>query len=110
LTFSAGHCTGTAGAFVHEQALIRARDQATATGVAWRLPNVKELSSLADKSRSNPSIDPVAFPDTPVDFYWSSTPNIDPSYAWGVSFNVGTVTYAGRGSGSFTVRLVRDAQ
>ena len=90
--------------------MIRARDQAAATGVAWRLPNVKELSSLADKSRRNPAIDPVAFPDTLEDFYWSSSPYIDRACAWGVTFDDGAVTYVARGGGSFSVRLVRDAQ
>jgi Protein of unknown function (DUF1566) len=66
MTASGGTCTGTASAFTHEAALTHASTQATVTGVAWRLPNVKELSSIADKSRSNPAIDTVAFPATPA--------------------------------------------
>ncbi len=39
----------------------------------WRLPNVLELSSLVDPTRFHPPLDPVAFPNTPADWYWSST-------------------------------------
>ena len=44
----------------------------------WRLPNINELQTLADYSRSNPAIDPLFFFNDPSsfiksDFYWSST-------------------------------------
>ena len=53
----------------------------------WRLPTIKELRSLVDYSRNNPSIDITNFPNTLPSFYWSSTTyasNI--SSAWGVFF------------------------
>jgi Protein of unknown function (DUF1566) len=107
---SAGTCTGTASTFTHEAALTRASTQATATGVAWRLPNVKELSSIADKSRSNPAIDTTAFPATPASYFWSSSPYVgDAGYAWGVGFGSGYVYGNGRNSSGY-VRLVRAGQ
>ena len=105
-----GTCTGTASAFSHELALARARDQATSTGVAWRLPNVKELASIADRSKSNPAIDTVAFPATRGNAFWSSSPYVGDAYlAWVVGFSVGYVNSYDRGN-SYYVRLVRAGQ
>ena len=110
MTASGGTCTGTASTFMHEAALTRASTQAIATGVAWRLPNVKELSSIADKSRSNPAIDTVAFPATPANWFWSSSPYVgDASIAWFVYFSNGYVGYDYR-SNALHVRLVRAGQ
>ncbi len=110
MTASGGTCTGTASTFTHEAALTRASTQATATGVAWRLPNVKELSSITDKSRINPAIDTVAFPATPANWFWSSSPYVfDAGVAWVVSFSDGLVGVNGRDNSSF-VRLVRAGQ
>jgi len=57
----------------------------------WRLPNVKELSSLIDDSRHSPAIYPV-FENTVfepyIGYYWSSTTSyLDGEYSkWMVSF------------------------
>ena len=108
-----GSCTGTASTFTHEQALARARDQAASTSVAWRLPNVKELASIADRSKSNYGIDTLAFPatsPTPATAYWSSSPNVGKTgFAWVVYFFDGTVGSSSRG-GASQVRLVRAGQ
>ena len=107
MTASSGTCTGTASAFTHESALTRASTQATATGVAWRLPNVKELSSIADKSRINPAIDTVAFPATPASWFWSSSPYVGyADVAWVVYFGYGGSYDSGRGNRA-RVRAVR---
>jgi hypothetical protein len=64
-----------------------------ATG--WRLPSVAELLSIADASVYNPAIDATAFPGTPVDYFWTSSPYVGISgVAWIVDF------YSG-GSGAF---------
>jgi hypothetical protein len=42
--------------------------------VGWRLPTRAELLSLLDRTRSDPAIDPAAFPRTPSTSFWSSTP------------------------------------
>lgn len=53
----------------------------------WALPDAKELGSIVDDRRVDPSIDPQVFPATPSVFFWASS-----SYAgnltgaWGVSF------------------------
>ncbi|MEQ1813101.1 MAG: DUF1566 domain-containing protein [Candidatus Nitrotoga sp.] len=114
-------CAGVATTFTHEAALQRAAVQATSTGTAWRLPNIKELSSIIDGNRSIPAIDLAAFPATPSNLFWSasivdgsrSIPAIDttafqntpanlfwstasgkgtPSVAWNINFNIGTAS------------------
>ena len=105
-----GTCTGTASTFTHELALARARDQATSTSVAWRLPNVKELASIVDRSKGKPAIDGVAFPVTPVNGFWSSSPFVGYAVnAWVVGFGNGVVGSGYRGNSGY-VRLVRAGQ
>jgi Protein of unknown function (DUF1566) len=109
-TWSGSACTGTASSYTHEGALSYAKAQASTTGVAWRLPSVKELASIADKGCQNPAIDSAAFPSTPSTWYWSSSPYVgDAGYAWSVSFGNG---YVGNGYryGNGAVRLVRASQ
>ncbi|OGS97613.1 MAG: hypothetical protein A3K04_00130 [Gallionellales bacterium RBG_16_56_9] len=111
MVFSLGACTGTASTFTHELALARARTEATATVVAWRLPSVKELTSIADKTLSNPAIDPVAFPVTPAGAFWSASPDVgDSYYAWVVNFINGFVVNLNYRGYSYYVRLVRAGQ
>ena len=101
-TYSAGNCLGPASTFRHEAALARAKAQA-----GWRLPNIKELSSIVDTDRQQPSIDLLAFPSTPSSSYWSSSPYArNARYVWGVSFDVDYVVGYQR-SNSSHVRLVR---
>jgi hypothetical protein len=73
----------------------------------WRLPSVVELVSIVDTSTFNPSINAAAFPGTPVDYYWSSTPYAGaPNSAWGVYFNNGYTDY-NVASITYSVRCVR---
>ena len=49
------------------------------SGAGWRLPTLDELLGIVDKSKT-PTIDPDAFPSTPPQFFWTSTPFIGQSY------------------------------
>lgn len=117
MVFSGASCTGSASTFNHEAALQRAATQATSTGIAWRLPNDKELSSIVDKSRVSPAIDLAAFPATPSGWFWSASPfvnfdnnnNSNGSSAWYVDFDNGWVLSYSRTDSDY-VRLVRDVQ
>jgi len=103
-------CAGTASTYTHEAALQQAASVSTPT-LAWRLPNVKELASIADDNIGNPAIDSSVFPTTPFDKpFWSSTPYVgDPAIAMVVYFSYGH-TYSGLRSSSNYVRLVRTGQ
>ena len=53
----------------------------------WRLPNIKELSSIIDRTHTSPAIDTVAFDQAEGNArYWSSTPG------WIVALAEGSVT------------------
>lgn len=105
MAWRGGTCANAATTFTHEGALQYAQRQ---TG--WRLPNVKELSSIVDDSKISPAIDMGAFPSTPSNsdsWFWTSTPRPDvPSKVWGVSFSYGNVHYYDRSKSGY-VRLVR---
>lgn len=82
---------------------------ATLGGTGWRLPTMKELQTIVDDSRTNPSIDPTAFPGTESLGFWSSSPLAGlSSSAWLINFNSGnTINNATDPSDTFAVRCVR---
>ena len=101
--WTTANCTGTATIVTHEEALVHAQKH-----IGWRLPNIKELSSLVDASRFNPAIDGNAFPLTANAIYWSSSPDVRvPAMAWSVDFGLGSVISTGRDTFGVLVRLVR---
>jgi hypothetical protein len=56
----------------------------------WRLPAVMELRTIVDVTRTNPLVDPAAFPSTPSAYFWTSSPSAGPpGFAWYVSFHLG---------------------
>ena len=62
----------------------------------WRLPTIKELSTLVDSSipYPGPTINTSYFPDTVASDYWSSTTFATIlDYAWNVDFYYGDVDY-----------------
>ncbi|MDH4163517.1 MAG: DUF1566 domain-containing protein [Nitrospirota bacterium] len=74
----------------------------------WRLPQIKELNSLVDSSRSNPAINTTFFPSTQSTSYWSSTSTVaDTLKAWVVDFNSGITSFSTK-TGSNYVRCVRN--
>jgi len=76
----------------------------------WRLPNLKELTSLVEDSKVSPSIDTSVFEHTTSNYYWSSTTYAGTtSSAWRVYFHYG-YQYHRNKSNSLYVRCVRAGQ
>ena len=73
----------------------------------WRLPNIRELTSIVDDRTSKPSIDTTVFQNTASAFYWSSTRTYGVS--WRISFYLGFQDYWYTSS-SYYVRCVRAGQ
>lgn len=75
----------------------------------WRLPNLKELTSLVDVTKFIPSIDDI-FESTVSLYYWSSTTYANGSdNAWNVLFSNGRQGNSGKNGVSY-VRCVRAGQ
>lgn len=80
-------CLGAATALTWQQALQAAHGYQFANLNGWRLPNVKELATITEKSCVRPSIDETIFPSTPSDDFWTSTPSASvQDSAWVVAF------------------------
>ncbi|MES2972842.1 MAG: DUF1566 domain-containing protein [Pseudomonadota bacterium] len=97
-------CTGTATFFTHTDATARAK----AAGAEWRLPVLKELSSilaLRDAEPGKAPVDAAVFPGTPMVRFWTATP-VGPGYFTYVGFTDGSAGESPRNSPG-AVRLVR---
>lgn len=86
-TLQNGSCIGDASELSWQQALQFAHGFEFAHLGGWRLPNLKELSTITERSCVRPSINESLFPATQSDDYWTSTPSVtDPERAWVVAF------------------------
>lgn len=75
---------------------LRYADSLSAGGHGdWRLPNVREIQSLADYSRSMPAVNTTFFTGVAAGKYWSSTtlPN-QTTKAWYLDTRFGITTYS----------------
>ena len=100
--------TSAPGTYTWEQARLYCEGLALGTPDAgWRLPTVRELSTLVDAKASRPTIDTAAFPGTPATRFWTSTTYVPAAAsAWSVVFSDGGVLHAGLGE-AHSVRCVR---
>ena len=98
-------CDGAARTYDWQAALA----YADSLGNGWRLPNIKELPSIVERSCWVPAINLTVFPDHPSSWVWSGSPNDYTNDAWNVGFS-----YGGDGGGSrglnLRVRVVRGGQ
>lgn len=80
-------CIGEASKLTWQQALLAAHGYKYAGQLGWRVPNMKELASLTERSCVRPAINELIFPNTASDDYWTSTPSVvDPKRAWVIAF------------------------
>ncbi len=110
MTWKSKTCTGQPVFLTQPAAAARALASATA-GQEWRLPTMKELSSIvavreADVGKA--AIDPVVFPATPVARFWSSS-SVGTGYFMYVAFSEGSAGEAARNAPG-AVRLVRQGK
>ncbi len=104
-------CTGPASTYTWDQAVALTGTVPFAGQSDWRLPNIRELQTIVDRTVINPAINGVVFPNTPNSGSWSSSPWVgSASYPWLVDFSTGaTPNYAASRGSSLAVRLVRGA-
>lgn len=110
-------CTGTAIELDWQAALSQAQAANSTQDSGyndWRVPNLKELESIAEHCRTYPAINTDIFPGG-NDWVWSSSPIVaylgHESDTWGVRFDVGEGGYLLRsGTNHVHVRLVRSGQ
>ena len=106
--------SGSAEAFTWQQALQRAQTVNSSGGFAgfsdWRLPTIKELSSLVEHQCVGPAINLTRFPHASSDGLWSSSAVAgSASKAWSVGFDDGYASWSNKG-GNGRLRLVRSGQ
>jgi hypothetical protein len=78
----------------------------------WRLPNIRELQSITDRTRNNPAINSIFQAGSSLDNYWSSTSMSGiPSEALCVHFYYGEVdSFDKVNNQNYLLRCVRTKQ
>lgn len=111
MVWSSGVCMGNTSTSSLHSAFSTAKTLASTSGKAWRLPTIRELSSLADRSTSNPAINATAFPNTPSIQFLTSSPYQSAYYGttlvWTVDFYYGDATQQKVMTDIAALRLVR---
>ena len=105
-----GGDAGTPGDGTDTDDFIAALNNASFGGFSdWRLPTRKELRSIVDYGKQNPSINTLYFPNAVASYYWSSNTRayFSKDYAWGMGFYNGSDGSHHSKANPFHVRAVR---
>lgn len=105
---------GVASKLTWQKALQRAQEINLNGGFAgytdWRVPNIKELDSIAERQCFDPSINLSVFPNAQTMYLWSSSPDIRNDYnAFAYSFYNGYFEEMFKYNEN-SIRLVRSGQ
>jgi len=108
MTSVASACAGTPMQLDWQSALTAANRDSTFGKLDWRLPNIKELMSIAEYCGYGPAINLVVFPSTPSGTFWSSTTvNTTRTKGWTFATTNGSSGGALKTSLLYYARLVR---
>jgi hypothetical protein len=107
-------CSGEASGYSWQAALQHVQSVNNDGGFLgmrnWRLPNIKELSSITEKQCMDPAINLAVFPNTGNALFWSSSSHASNGhYAYYINLVIGVGNW-GLKSNGHQVRLVRDEQ
>lgn len=103
-------CDGTASKMNWKAALESATSTNFADEVDWRLPNIKELTSIVERACWRPAVNSSVFPANPESWFLSSSPYAtSDGAAWVVDFGLGISRGANKDVNGY-VRLVRAGQ
>ena len=108
-TWVDGACTGDASELNWQEALVFAHGYQFANKTGWRVPNIKELATITERSCVRPASNETLFPNSRNDDYWTSSPSVtDTDRAWVISFDNSSNSLKDKSLFVFT-RLVRNA-
>jgi hypothetical protein len=109
-TWTGSTCNGVASTYTWDQANALTGTVNFAGKSDWRLPNIRELISIVDRSRYAPAIDRTVFLNTTSSELWSATARAYSSTdAWYVGVDTGYSTVGTKGF-TFQAHLVRGGQ
>lgn len=112
--WAGGRCVGEVRSLTFRSAQSMASDinrKGSSFFSDWRLPRAAELASIAERQCDDPRIDLALFPDTPAEFYWTTTTRPQPAegFAFALSFGPEGIRNVDQETAAH-VRLVRDAR
>ncbi|BCE02690.1 DUF1566 domain-containing protein [Marinicellulosiphila megalodicopiae] len=106
-TFQDGTCIDSAITFNWLTAFEFANQNQLAGFENWRLPNIKELTSIQKLSCVNPAVENSVFIGIESSYYWTATPSNISGRIWAINFADG-LSFADDKTTEYYVLLVRD--
>jgi hypothetical protein len=113
--FESGRCTGEADRLSWAAAQSLASDvnrRGSFFFNDWRVPQLRELATIAERSCANPRVNLAVFPGTEASRYWTVTSRPgthDEAHAYALSFGAEGMAYLAKDE-AHGVRLVRNTQ
>ena len=109
--WESGTCMGSPSTYTWESALVAASQYTYAEYDDWRLPNKNELASIVEKRCFETAINSEIFPETPSEFFWTSSPDSNCSNCVWTSMFLNGETYGwSEQDYTYYVRLVRSGR
>jgi hypothetical protein len=75
-TVQAGMCLGDPLRLTWDEAHQYAQEFSEASGKTWRMPTYGEMKDASEPDCQNPAYNPNAFPNLPIENFWTSTEQI----------------------------------